>query len=487
MNRFFKILGEIFLVIFLTVSLLCALVSGWLVNHLGTRDLYGTIFSITQGTDGANMEPFYSIIVEAVFLVIVVVDGSIILFRVFRDRGRRWFYSVYIMAVISAFIVCMQYSEDEVGLITLIEDEFAETTLFDDEYVDPDDVKITFPEGKRNLIYISIESMEDTFSSKQYGGALDRDVIPELTALQLDKDNVNFTVNHNMLNGAYTPANTAWTAASQVAQTSGVPLKDYVSTYRYMPGIVSIGDILNGYGYKQVYIAGSYMSYADMSMYYNQHGGYEMQDTHYALENGQIPSGYYANWGYEDEKLFQIARDELSKLGDGSQPFNLFIATMDTHFPDGYKCRLCPDDSDIQYENVLSCEASQLESFIEWVKEQDFYENTTIVLSGDHPTMDKKYIREKKISGQYDRKTYVVIINSGDTYTLDYDRQFTVFDMYPTTLAAIGAEIEGDRLGLGVNLFSETPTLLERYGYDKLNSELKRKSVYYDTKLKAGE
>ena len=59
--------------------------------------------------------------------------------------------------------------------------------------------------------------------------------------------------------------------------------------------------------------------------------------------------------------------------------------------------------------------------------------------------------------------------------------------MYPTTLAAIGAEIEGDRLGLGVNLFSDTPTLLERYGYDKLNSELEKKSVYYNTKLKAGE
>ena len=160
---------------------------------------------------------------------------------------------------------------------------------------------------------------------------------------------------------------------------------------------------------------------------------------------------------------------------------------MDTHFPDGYKCRLCPDDSDIQYENVLSCESSQLESFIEWVKEQDFYENTTIVLTGDHPTMEKQYIREKNVSDRYDRKTYVVVINSGETYTLDYDRQFTVFDMYPTTLAAIGAEIEGDRLGLGVNLFSDTPTLLERYGYDKLNSELEKKSVYYNTKLKAGE
>ncbi len=484
MNKILNVLGKIFLIIILTVSLLGALVSGWLVNHLGTKDLYGTIFSIIQGGDGANMKPFYFIIVESVILIIVIVDGSIILFRVFKDRGRKWFYSVYIMAVISVFIVCMQYIEDKVGALTLIERQLAETTLFEDEYVDPDDVRITFPDGKRNLIYISIESMEDTFSSVRYGGDLGRDVIPELTKLQLDKDNVNFTVDHNMLNGAYTPAYTAWTAASQVAQTSGVPLKDYEHTDRYMPGVVSIGDILSRYGYKQVYISGSDMNYADMSEYYSQHGGYEMQDMNYAVKNGLVPSDYYENWGYEDEKLFQFAKDELGKIGDSGQPFNLFIATMDTHFPDGYKCRLCPDNSDIQYENVLSCESSQLESFIEWVKKQDFYENTTIILSGDHPTMEENYIKENNVPDNYDRKTYVVIINPEEKYTLGYDRQFTVFDMYPTTLAAIGAEIEGDRLGLGVNLFSDTPTLLEKYGYYRLNGELGKKSVYYDEKLK---
>ena len=487
MKDFLKTVGRIIAMLVLTASLLCALVSNWLVRNLGTRDLYGTIFSIAQGGDGANMEPFYPIIAESIILIVVAVTVSEILFWVFRDRGRKWFYSVYIMAVISTFIVCLQYLEDEVGALTLIEGKLNNSKLFEDEYVDPDEVKITFPAGKRNLIYISIESMEDTFSSVHYGGAFGRDVIPELTALQLDPDNVNFTAEHEKLNGAYTPANTAWTAASQVAQTSGVPLKDYTSGDRYMPGVVSIGDILDRYGYKQVYIAGSDMNYVDMSEYYSQHGGYEMQDMTYAVDNGLVPPDYYENWGYEDEKLFQFAKDELSKIGDDSQPFNLFIATMDTHFIDGYKCRLCPDDSDIQYENVLTCASTQIADFVEWIKKQDFYEDTTIILSGDHPTMGHNYISEKNVPDKYDRKTYVVIINSGKTYTLDYDRQFTVFDMYPTTLAAIGAKIEGDRLGLGVNLFSDTPTLLEKYGYDKLNDELEKKSEYYNTKLKTVE
>jgi phosphoglycerol transferase len=48
----------------------------------------------------------------------------------------------------------------------------------------------------------------------------------------------------------------------------------------------------------------------------------------------------------------------------------------------------------------------------------------------------------------------------------------------------MGARIEGNRLGLGVNLYSDIPTLVEKMGLTKLNSELEKKSVYYDETLK---
>jgi len=38
-------------------------------------------------------------------------------------------------------------------------------------------------------------------------------------------------------------------------------------------------------------------------------------------------------------------------------------------------------------------------------------------------------------------------------------------------------------LALGTNLFSEEPTLAEKYGYDVLFEELDKKSVFYDEKL----
>ena len=55
--------------------------------------------------------------------------------------------------------------------------------------------------------------------------------------------------------------------------------------------------------------------------------------------------------------------------------------------------------------------------------------------------------------------------------------------MYPTTLAALGVEIEGDRLGLGTNLFSGTKTVPERLGYQNFEDEVTKKSDYYDQKI----
>ena len=52
--------------------------------------------------------------------------------------------------------------------------------------------------------------------------------------------------------------------------------------------------------------------------------------------------------------------------------------------------------------------------------------------------------------------------------------------MFPTTLAALGAQIEGDRLALGTNLFSSEETLEEKYGYDEVNDHLRQKSYFYD-------
>ncbi|MBQ4058655.1 MAG: hypothetical protein IJD40_06970 [Lachnospiraceae bacterium] len=66
----------------------------------------------------------------------------------------------------------------------------ADTTLYEDYYVDGRDVKLTFPETKRNLIYIFLESMETTYADTSFGGAMRQNYMMELTSLALENKGI---------------------------------------------------------------------------------------------------------------------------------------------------------------------------------------------------------------------------------------------------------------------------------------------------------
>ena len=211
-------------------------------------------------------------------------------------------------------------------------------------------------------------------------------------------------------------------------------------------------------------------------MYFTDHGNYDIIDYQYAVENGWIPEDYYVWWGYEDSYLFEFAKEQLWDLSSQEEPFNLTMLTVDTHFEDGYVCEKCEDTyGDDQYANVMSCSSKQIAEFIQWIQEQDFYENTTIVLAGDHLTMDSDFCED--VDSDYTRRVYTTYINA-DAEVEDpaMTRSYTTFDNFPTTLASLGVKIEGDRLGLGTNLFSDTLTLEETYGIDRMSEELQKKS-----------
>ena len=158
------------------------------------------------------------------------------------------------------------------------------------------------------------------------------------------------------------------------------------------------------------------------------------------------------------------------------------MLTADTHFIDGYLSKNAENKFASQYENVHAYSSKKVYEFVEWLKRQDFYENTTIVIVGDHLGMQNEFYAEH-IEGQYERTIYNVIINSAIEEKNNKNRKFSTLDMYPTILASIGAKIEGERLGLGTNLFAGTETLIEELGYNYFNDELKKNSDFYNKGL----
>ncbi len=430
-----------------------------------------------EGTNDGMIQEYLDVCAVPAILMLLLV---VILFIAWRTK-KRWYVvmgaSIIVPIIVSGVSVHGAWNELDVG--SFVDGQSTYSSFIDDNYVDPADVALTFPEQKRNLIYIFLESMEMTYADKENGGAFDKNVIPELT--ELAQENEDFSGEDKELNGGYAMTGATWTMGAMFAHTSGIPLSisidgnDMNTQEHFFAGAVTLGDILESAGYCQNLMIGSDATFGGRRLYFTEHGNYNIYDYNYASENGLIPPDYRVWWGYEDEKLFSFAKDKLTELSQQSTPFNFTMLTVDTHFEDGYPCELCTDEfGDNQYANVMACSSRQVKELVDWIQQQDFYENTTIVIAGDHPTMDKDFCEE--VDDDYTRKVYTTYINPAAELETTEKRNYTTFDNFPTTLAALGVKIDGNRLGLGTNLFSSTQTLTERFGIDKMDTELKKKS-----------
>ena len=468
----------------------------WVLDTWGLLSIDEIIFHLKVPLDGTNSDVVLDGINACVPLAVLVLFLSIFLIIGLRNKHRKCMIALFLVAVIACGSAGRAAYEvyDELDVKEYLVSQKKESHFIEQNYVDPRTTKITFPEQKRNLIYIYLESMESTYASKEDGGGMDFNCIPELTTLA--EENTNFSQS-DKLGGGYPAYGCTWTMGGIFAQTSGIPIKntedirnvneDINDTLAEQTSFSSraknLEDILSEEGYNQYFMIGSDATFGGRRTYFESHGKTEIFDYTTAVEEGKIPEGYWVWWGYEDQKLFENAKEKLSEIGTKDEPFNFTMLTVDTHFEDGYVCEQCQNEfGDNQYANVMACSSRQVDAFVKWIQEQPFYENSTIIISGDHLTMDSDFCND--VSDDYERSVYNAFINLPEnldtSFEKTHNREFSTMDMFPTTLAALGAEITGEKLGLGVNLFSGVETLTEQCGREKLDKELKKKSTFYD-------
>lgn len=357
------------------------------------------------------------------------------------------------------------------------------TDFYEKNYVDPRTIDITFND-KRNLIYIYLESVETTYLSQENGGANPVSLMPELEELALA--NTNFS-NKETLGGWRTIEGTQWTIASMVSQNSGIPVTlkfgddSYETGDPYLTGAYSLGEILEDNGYNNVLLKGSDADFAGTSNFFECHGDYQIYDYYAAIEEGFIPEDYRVFWGMEDSKTYDYAKEKLAAVSSQDEPFNFTMVTVNTHTPEGYLEDDVEEIYDDQYSNVIADASKKVVDFIHYIQQQDYYEDTTIVVVGDHLSMYGEYFSD--LDDDYVRTPFNLIINGAVDSENTQNRIFSAMDMFPTTIAAIGGVIDGERLGLGTNLFSDTPTLLESYGYEYVNNEIQKSSDFYENYL----
>ena len=467
----------------------------WMANKYDKVTLDQFIYQMKSSAAGANRSLFNSAVVRVGVFGVAATVAELGLYllstgklmQVLQFRGTKFARFVARRAValtMAVLFFAAGFFTVKLDLVQFVSAAATESEFVEDHYVDPNCTQLTFPAQKRNLIYIFLESMETTFGETAAGGPIYDNFIPELT--QLAEENVNFS-NDSGVGGALSFSGTTWTAAALVTQTSGlnvqVPLEAgyFGGENGYLPGLVSIGEILEAEGYNQTLLVGSDAEFGGRDAYFTEHGNYNIVDLNTLKEQGWLPMDYRVWWGFEDAKLFDVARMELEKLAEQEGPFNFTMLTCDTHFPDGYRCSDCADEYPERYPTVARCSSRKVMEFIEWCKTQSWYENTTIVISGDHLTMDPDFMQE--VDENYTRTVFNCIINPAVEPAREKNREFGTFDLFPTTLAAMGVSIEGDRLGLGTNLFSEKQTLCEMYGFEALDWELQKRSEFYNERF----
>ena len=476
--------------VLLFLAFLCFFSARWFVSTYGRLGFDSILFTLNSDLHGVQEGLVLRYLLKALLPTLVSTAAAFfLLFFIPRRSGRfaakkRHHAPVVITALLSLFLI--GFAAWDVELDDYLLDQLRESDLYEKNYVDPNSVAITFPEEKRNLVYIMLESMETTYLSKDLGGGVEENLIPELYTLA--KDNINFSQNTGV-GGFYTTSGATWTIGAMVAQTAGIPLKTPTedvnecgsSGEAFLPGVTSITSILHDAGYYQALMVGSDASFGGREPYFLQHGLDKVYDVYTAREDGIIPSDYFVWWGMEDLHLFEYAKQELTKIAAQDQPFAFTMLTVDTHHIGGYQCALCQESASGEtYDQSISCSSRQVAAFVAWLQEQPFYENTTVIIVGDHESMDNGYF-ERNVSDSYQRMIYNCFLNSAAETSLTKKRQFAAVDLFPTTLAAMGCKIEGDRLGLGTNLFSTAPTLTEKMGFNRFDDELAKASDYYET------
>ena len=494
-----KIILKVLCVLGILLAFCAFFSAAWYIKtfgKVGFSSILFTLFSNMKGTASGIVFNYLlkgllpSVLCAAITSVIVFYRGKKIRLT-FKNPEKDKKVQIYpfaswVKAAVSVVLcVCLWISAvQRIELPSWAVNAVTKTKLYDTEYIDPKGVKITFPKEKKNLIYIYVESLETTFISEENGGGVKDNLIPELYALA--DENINFS-NNDGVGGWPVVTDTVWTVASMVSQTSGVPFSGGIEgnaaatvNKEFLPGVTSINDILKKNGYYQTLMVGSDAAFGGRDKYFKTHGIDKIYDIHTARKDGIVAPDYDVWWGMEDKHLFRYAKQELSKISKGDKPFNFTMLTVDSHHPEGYTCDICPKIHDEKYENVLSCTSKQVGDFVEWIKQQDFYENTVIVIAGDHMSMNNTYFSEN-MNPKFRRHIYNCFINSQLETKHSKNRVFTPFDMYPTTLSAMGCKIKGERLGLGTNLLSGKKTVAERMGMENFNHELSKHSEYYNS------
>lgn len=195
----------------------------WMFRTWKNLTMDELVFHLTGPLEGTNSDIIIEYLLQCMIPSILILALTIIGMVIFRKK--KFFYlldGVVLVIFIGLSFGTVYMTAEKLDVDGYLASQGTYSEFVDNNYVDPAEVSISFPEQKRNLIYIFLESMETTYADIEDGGGFDENVIPELT--KTAQENEDFSGEDQAINGAYSMYGTTWTMGAMFAQTSGLPL-----------------------------------------------------------------------------------------------------------------------------------------------------------------------------------------------------------------------------------------------------------------------
>lgn len=251
--------------------------------------------------------------------------------------------------------------------------------------------KVLAKKGK-NIIIISLESFELAFLEDEKFSKL----TPNLRKLKSEWDFLKVYENHG----------SDWTSGSLYTSLTGLPAffglnGNNIFQNSIHSDIPSIIDALKKVNYENIYMNGNADHSGIKEMLFVL-GFDKIIDKKNISQEIKLSS-----YGIRDMDLFNLAKQEISLQKQKNNPFNLFISTSDTHFPNGIydkrmEKRIPKNES--EYLFMIQAVDNMVGDFINYLKKNHLLDNTAVFIYPDHLKMGDNSI----FLNQPERSLYVI-------------------------------------------------------------------------------
>jgi phosphoglycerol transferase len=446
----------------------------WIKAKFGDVGFEGIVFTMKTPLDGVPMTLIFSYLRRLLISLAVSYIITILLVMYINKLPPKLYRAVlyvFILLLIflgSVYVTLTRFNNLSFYINTSYSD------FVENHYVKVDKNLKLDTNRKKNFILVALESVESTFVYDNYGLSYMKNLN------QISEQNISFR-NQIQIFG------TTNTVAGFTGQLFGIPLRIPIMSNRYgifaefLPNAPSVIDLLDNNDYNIAFILGGDSEFGGKDKVFKSHStNPQVLDSTEYLKEWKNRKHYSKSWwGFKDQFIYERAKELILGLSQEDKNFFTLILTVDTHTPGqphGYYPPVFGDERD------AFVEADQLVAeFLSWLKTQPFYEDTVVVIMGDHLYMSN-HIGPFKIPTEPRRTIYNAFINTG--FEISKEKQLktcSTLDMAPTILEALGFNLPDHKFGLGVSLFSDLPTLVELYDETYLNEQLNARSALYES------